>query len=1550
MTPGALTRAAVTVIAAAAACFAAFEAGATVEIGGTVSYRVDGDTVTLEVDEIANRSESRTTGTLYLTLWMTADADPYTAGHRVARVSLAELDGEGFLPPGYYYSDIQLTTDYERPPAGTYYVHLFVSEYPDLETVLDLRTFTESVTIEEPVSNVAMEGTVAFRVDGDAVTLEVDRIVNHSDSRTTGTLHLTLWMTDGVDPYAAGHVAARVSLAELDGVGVLSPGYAYNDVRLTGDYEAPPPGTYYVHLYVSEYPDVHVVLDLLTFTDTVVIEDLRDDHGNERADATLVAAPSTTRGRIEQGGDIDVFRVDLAGDGVLQIGTVGATDTHGTLVGADGRTIAIDDDGGEGLNFLMSVNVQAGTWYIEVRGYDRTTTGAYSLSVGFGPAPGEQPDASTFAQRLLGDFNGDGRDDVLLRHADGRWYYYPMNGRRAIASGKGTANLTKNLDYRVAGIGDFNGDGRDDVLLRHLDGRWYYYPMNGRRFVADGRGTANLTRDLDYRVAGIGDFNGDGRDDVLLRHADGRWYYYPMNGRRFISGRGSANLTRNLDYAMAGVGDLSGDGRDDVLLRHADGRWYYYPMNGRRSVSGRGSANLTRNLDFRVAGVGDFNGDGRADVLLRRADGRWYYYPMNGRRFVSGRGSANLTRNLDYGVAGIGDLNGDGRDDVLLRHADGRWYYYPMNGRRHIDGRGSANLTRDLEWAVPGGSGRRTGLAVISGTLAVTPGQVLDGDTNDPRDPEQNNDGNTPQRVPLPVSVAGYAHETDDPEDVYRMHFPAPVRISLAIADPDNTDLDLYLLDANGTIVEQSLGVDNLEVIQTTRTGTHLVVVEAFSGAGNYSLVASIVETASGAVAASADSWSRDGEFVLDELIVKPSAPTTQGLLASLTETLTAAAALGLIDHARTPAGLVLLRAVPQARTMPVAPLGGSTERRYATDELRRRAATLLLRKRLQRSGAVEYAQPNYIYRSMAIPNDPYYDFQWHYPHINLPDAWDLTTGDDDIVTAVIDSGVVTDHPDIAPRLLRDSRNRVVGYDFISDPVIAGDGDGIDPDAYDVGDSAVFGQSSSFHGTHVAGTIGAATNNGDGVAGVTWRGRIMPIRVLGVGGGSSWDIAQGIRYAAGLRNDSGELPPKPADIANLSLGTPNERCMRLPSVDAVTRRALEGAIDAGVVVVVAAGNDDCHVPAPMSTVDGVISVGATDLYGRAPYSNFGSTVDVVAPGGNLRKDDNGDGYVDGVLSVVADDAESPLQHTYNFQEGTSMAAPHFAGVVGLMLAVNPRLTPHDINRLLAGTHADPAAAPITRDLGTPGRDDEFGHGLIDAAQAVRIAQAIRGGDGRQPDHPVLAVSPTRLHFGATADVLRVQLSNAGGGSLTVATVAPDVSWMTVSFEWPTLVVRVDRSGLGQRTHVGRIRITSDGGELTIPATMQVQRNVLAADVGTAYVLAVDPETYETQAMATTNVRDGYAFEMPDVPLGAYVIAAGTDRNNDGFICDAGEACGIWPLLDSPAVVELDGDQTLDFGVSIDLFARVTSQSVRSAKVGRRGFRIHPAAKAEAAAE
>ena len=432
-----------------------------------------------------------------------------------------------------------------------------------------------------------------------------------------------------------------------------------------------------------------------------------------RATAVSIAVNSSAGGSISPAGDMDYWRINAPSAGQLVVETTGSTDTIGVLEDSAGNQLEEHDDQdvNTNRNFKIERTVSAGTYYLRISAY-RNVTGDYTLRVRHVPAengsdengPGNEAAQNSTINPSLGDFNGDGRDDVLLRHTDGRWWYYPMNGRRHIVSQRGLAGLTRNLDWQFTGIGDFNGDGKDDVLLRHEDGRWYYYPMNGRRPIVSQRGYADLTRNRDWQFTGIGDLNGDGKDDVLLRHEDGRWWYYPMNGRRHITTEsGQAGLTASLAWQFTGIGDFNGDDNDDVLLRHEDGRWFYYAMDGRRPIiSERGVTDLTRNLAWQLAGIGDLNGDGKDDVLLRNEDSRWWYYPMDGRRhIVSGRGYADLTRNLAWQLAGIGDLNGDGRDDVLLRNEDGRWWYYPMNGRRHIvSGRGYADLTRNLAWSI----------------------------------------------------------------------------------------------------------------------------------------------------------------------------------------------------------------------------------------------------------------------------------------------------------------------------------------------------------------------------------------------------------------------------------------------------------------------------------------------------------------------------------------------------------------------------------------------------------------------------------------------------------------------------------------------------------------------------------------------------------------------------------------------------------------------------------------------------------------------------------
>lgn len=356
---------------------------------------------------------------------------------------------------------------------------------------------------------------------------------------------------------------------------------------------------------------------------------------------------------------------------------------------------------------------------------------------------------------------------------------------------------------------------------------------------------------------------------------------------------------------------------------------------------------------------------------------------------------------------------------------------------------------------------------------------------------------------------------------------------------------------------------------------------------------------------------------------------------------------------------------------------------------------TIALASRLAQRADVEYAHPNWILRAFKTPNDEFYGAQWHYEAMNLPDAWDIEDGSSNLVTvAVVDSGIIP-HPDLEFE---------TGFDFISDPAIAGDGDGRDANPQDEG-----GQS-GFHGSHVAGTIGAKTDNGAGVAGVNWNVRIVPARALGItGGGSFTDILEATAWAAGESIAGVPDNANPAKVINLSLGGNIQQACPTGA-----QSFFQELANAGVIVVVAAGNSNENIvttfPANCSSV---ITVGATGPTGeRAPYSNFGAGLDVMAPGGDITKlfDFNGRKFPSGVLSTVLNEQDDP---DYAFYNGTSMAAPHVAGLASLMLARDPTLTFDDVF-----TRLQNAATPLSSSFCKTSSASDCGAGFVDAAEAL----------------------------------------------------------------------------------------------------------------------------------------------------------------------------------------------------------------------------------------
>jgi serine protease len=719
-------------------------------------------------------------------------------------------------------------------------------------------------------------------------------------------------------------------------------------------------------------------------------------------------------------------------------------------------------------------------------------------------------------------------------------------------------------------------------------------------------------------------------------------------------------------------------------------------------------------------------------------------------------------------------------------------------------------------------------------------------------------DAATPHSPSLKGPLAAGNFDGDN-LDYYRVDLDRGDVVTLYIsAPPDSSqptaDLDLYLLSGQrwniaiaGQWVDDSIGTGPVEQVSAPADGQYWIAVQRYldeesdpEAAATYGLT---VQVPAGTIAREA---------------------LAQGRLSSSQAVVPGKALV------RLPVGPV---APPLAAQLELSELVDATDYRRVTlfrDAARKRdpRATAFAIKRLRRDPGVIHAEPVLRFTPQGVPvvDDPEFPHQWHLWPVDTLGGWEHSvlsaaeTGGgalgEGVIVAVVDTGVAFDHPDF---LRADGESQLLpGFDMIENVDTAVDGDGRDPYADDPGDQAGTG-GGTFHGTHVAGIIAAATGNAVGIAGTAPDARILPVRAMGKGGGVLSDVVDAVLYAAGLPNGSGELPDRRADIINLSLAG-SGRSQALAD-------AVQQAIDAGVIVIAAAGNfarpAEEYTPA---AEPGVVTVTALDASLRlARYSNFGTSdgvIDLTAMGGDLSVDRTLDARGDGVWSLLYRNQGDLL---YGYIEGTSMAAAQVSGIAALMKGVWPQMGHTEFRALL------PQAVI---DIGDDGLDHDFGYGLLSAPLAV--AAAARAAETPPVNSPVLHVSPRWFDFGRNYEVLPFEVINTGDAELVIEDIRSDVPWLRVDTQQtgPNRLL-LDRWspevqwGLGEAT----LTIRSNAGEARLPVHLLRDESPATGDIGEVVVRLLRAEDDTVVQEVTTDAAADYGFAFESVEPGRYRVDA-----------------------------------------------------------------------------
>lgn len=546
----------------------------------------------------------------------------------------------------------------------------------------------------------------------------------------------------------------------------------------------------------------------------------------------------------------------------------------------------------------------------------------------------------------------------------------------------------------------------------------------------------------------------------------------------------------------------------------------------------------------------------------------------------------------------------------------------------------------------------------------------------------------------------------------------------------------------------------------------------------------------------------------------------------------------------------------------------------------------------------------NFMKSAFRVPNDPLLLYQWHFDFARLPAAWDITTGDDDMVVAVVDSGLNMIHPDILDKV-------APGADLISDPGIAGDGNGRDPDATDPGDNAFGGGRHSWHGSHVAGIVAANSNNGLGIAGVLWNGRVQPVRVLGNGAqGYDSDILAGLIWALGAEAEGVPTNQTPAKVVNLSLGGPTDEQGRNIWVELVNELTQVNAAAYGnPILITAAGNSnqsvDNIVPA---NIPAMITVGGARFDGqRAEYSNWGASVDLMAPGGQTNVDQNIDGQGDGIYSLYGDD--------YSFEQGTSMAAPHVSGIAALVASIQPGIDQAALQALLRST-ANPEGVC----------NEGCGTGHVDAAAALLAV------GGVVVPEPRLAVDVTRAVFQSETSEKSFHVLNIGGSELTWSSEisGPQADLFSVTpangrlAAQSSAIVTVRLNRANYEAGSANLIFTGRGGnedeevlvDLSFNDIPPISSTLLAVQVAT-FQIDENEQMVPVGEPVLARRSESFQYRFDGLEPGKYFVFAVGDDNNDGTFDPQRESFGAWPVSSSPKAIEVLENTNYD-GVNFGL--------------------------------